>query len=148
MAAALFATGCGSGDDTSSESAALTKAEFVKQANAICKKGNATFESEFEAFAKEHNLNENKAPSKAVQEEAIDQIAVPRISSQVEEIRALGTPKGDDGELEGILTGVEEGLEEAEENPAVLFGEAPSKFKQVNKETREYGLTVCGEEGE
>lgn len=145
---ALVAAGCGGSDDSNSEStASLTKAEFVKEGNAICTKGNAKIESEFEAFTKDRNLSENKAPSKVVQEEAAEEILIPLISSQVEELRALGAPEGDEGEVEKILTGAEEAIEEGEEDPASLLGNGPGKFKEVNKQAREYGLTVCGEEG-
>ena len=122
-----------------------TKAEFVKKVNAICAKGNKNIESEFESFAKEHNLSQNKEPSDAVKEEAANEIVIPQISNQVKEIRALGTPQGDEGELEELLEKVEEALEEIEEDPSLLFGNE-STFKEVNKLSREYGLTVCGEE--
>jgi len=144
LAVALVATGCGSSSDSTTS---LTKAEFIKEGNAICTKGNDKIESEYEAFSKEHNLSETKAPSMAVQEEAAEDILVPLVSSQVEEIRALGTPEGDEGEVDEILTGAEEAVEEGEEDPATLIGNEPGKFKEVNKQAREYGLTVCGEEG-
>jgi hypothetical protein len=82
-----------------------------------------------------------------VQEEAAEEILIPLISSQVEELRALGTPEGDEGEVDEILTGAEEAIEEGEEDPISLIGSNSSKFKEVNKLAREYGLTVCGEEG-
>lgn len=147
LAIAAIASGCGGGDSSSESTASLTKAEFVKEGNAICSKGNAEIESEFEAFSKERNLSETKAPSKEVQEEAAEDILIPAISSQLKEIRALGTPEGDEGEVEEILAGAEEALEEGEEDPISLLGNEPGKFKEVNKMAREYGLTVCGEEG-
>ena len=148
LAIALGAAGCGSSDDSSSESTtSLTKVEFVKEGNAICTKGNTKINSEFEAFSKDRNLSETKAPSKAVQEEAAEEILIPLISSQVEELRALGTPEGDEGEVDEILTGAEEAIEEGEEDPISLIGGSSPKFKEVNKLAREYGLTVCGEEG-
>jgi hypothetical protein len=152
---ALFATalvgvlvaGCGSSDDSES-TASLSKAEFVKQGNAICSKGNAKLESEFEDFADEHNFKKNKKPSEAEFEEATETILIPGISNQVEEIRALGTPEGDEGEVDELLTGAEEAVEEGEEDPVGFAeGESP-KLKEVNKQAREYGLTVCGEESE
>jgi len=146
LALALLAAGCGGGNDGGDSTASLSKAQFVKQGNAICRKGNAELESEFEEFAEEHNLQENKKPSEAAFEEAAETILIPGITNQVEEIRALGTPEGDEGEIDEILTGAEEAVEEGEEDPA-SFGEGESpQFKKVNKQAREYGLTVCGEE--
>lgn len=149
-AVALVAAGCGSSDDSTTDSGeALTKAEFVKQGNAICKEGNDKIESEFEQLAEEKNLKENQKPPQAVLDEAAETILVPGIGKQIEELRALGNPEGDDGEVEDLLTGAEEALEEAEEDPSVLTEDEDSgPFVQVNKEAREYGLTVCGEEDE
>jgi hypothetical protein len=144
---ALVVAGCGSSSDDTSSTASLSKAEFVKQGNAICTKGNEQIESEFEEFSKERNLSETKAPPKAVQEEGAEEILIPAINQQVEEIKALGTPEGDEAEVEEIFTTVEEAIEEGEEDPTSLFGSGPGKFKEANKLAREYGLTVCGEEG-
>lgn len=145
LACVVAVAGCGSSDDNDS-TASLSKAQFVKQGNAICRKGNAKIESEFEEFAENHQLQENKKPSKPVLEEATETILVPQISNQVEEIRALGTPEGDEGEVDAILGGAEEAVEEAEEDPATFAEGESAKLKEVNKEAREYGLTVCGEE--
>lgn len=147
MAVALVAVGCGGGDDTTESTASLTKAEFVKQGNAICSKGSAKLESEFEAFAKEHNLSQNEEPSKATLEEEVEEVLIPAVTRQVEEIRDLGVPEDDQGEVDEILTGAEEAIEEGEEEPSTLLASSPGKFTEVNKEAREYGLTVCGEEG-
>jgi len=148
LAVALVIAGCGS-SDSSSTTASLSKAEFVKQGNAICKAGNKEIEEGFEEFTKENNLSKTKPPSKAIQEEAAETILIPAINNQVEEIRALGTPEGDEGEVDEILTDAEEAVEEGEEDPTSLLGAEPAKFKELNKESREYGLTVCGEgEGE
>jgi hypothetical protein len=148
MVVALIAVGCGSSDDSTTDStASLTKAEFVKQGNAICKEGNAQFDSEFEQLAEEKDLKEDQPPPQAVLDEAAETILVPGISKQIEELRALGTPEGDEGEVEDLLTNAEEALEEAEEDPSVLTeDEDAGPFVQVNQEVREYGLTVCGEE--
>jgi hypothetical protein len=149
MLVVLSAAGCGGGggDTTGEASSSLTKAAFLKKGNAICAKGNEKVEAGFESFSKQHHLSQSREPSDAVQEEAAEEVLIPAITAQLEEIRALGTPKGDEGELEEILVGAEEAVEEGEEDPATLLGNEPGKFTEVNKMARRYGLTVCGEEG-
>lgn len=147
-AVTLVVAGCGSSSDSTSDStatASLTKAEFVKQGNKVCEEGNKNANAEFEEFSKENNLSETEEPPKAVQEEAIEQVLIPNINGQIEAVRALGTPEGDEGELEELLTTEEEVLEEAEDEPTSLF-ETTAKQKEANKLATEYGLTVCGEE--
>ncbi len=155
LAIAVIAAGCGSSSSSSSSeesTSSLTKAEFIKQGDAICAKANKENEAEFEEFAKEHNLNENKEPSKAVQEEIVTGIFAPSISGQLEDIRALGAPEGEEEQVDEILETVEGEVEEVEEEPTVLFEaeeEGTSPFAEGNKMASEYGFKVCGqEEGE
>ena len=145
LAGAMLVAGCGSSDDNDSTTA-LSKAEFVKQGNAICRKGNEEIEEGFEEFAKEKNLGKNKEPSEADFEEAAETVLVPGVSKQIDGLRALGAPEGDEGEVDQLLTGAEEALEEIEGDPAKATEENGGPFVKVNKEAREYGLTVCGEE--
>lgn len=142
----LIAAGCGSSSNSSTESStsSLTKAEFLKQGNAICAKGNEEINEGFEEFVKERGLSKTKAPSKAVQEEAVEAVLIPRISKELESIRALGPP---DEEAEAALDAAEEALEQGEEDPTqFLKNESAGPFAKANKLAREYGLTKCGEE--
>lgn len=143
-ALALIGAGCGSGSGSTDSTSSLTKAEFVKQGNAICAKGSEEIEEGFEEFVKENGLSKTKAPSKAVQEEAVEAVLIPRISKELESIRALGPP---DEEAEAVLEAAEEALEKGEEEPsAMLKEESAGPFAKANKLAREYGLTKCGEE--
>jgi len=142
-AIAMIAAGCGSSDDDSS---ALTKAEFVKQGNAICAKGNKEIEGEFEGFAKEHNLSGDKEPSKEVLGEAAEDIVIPSVNVQVEELRELEAPSGEEDQVDEILTAAEEALETGEEDPVALTNEDEDPFAKANKLAQDYGLARCGEE--
>jgi hypothetical protein len=144
-ALALIVAGCGSGGSDSTEStSSLTKAEFVKQGNAICAKGSKEINEGFEEFVEENGLSKTKAPPKAVQEEAVETVLIPKISKELESIRALGPP---DEEAEAVLDAAEEALEKGEEDPIqFLKEESTGPFAKANKLAREYGLTKCGEE--
>jgi hypothetical protein len=144
LAGALLIAGCGSSDNSES-TASLTKAEFIKQADSICGTTEKQSEKEFEEFFEEEGFSKNKEPSKEVQEQAVEEIIAPGIASQLEEIRALGFPEGQDGEeAEAIVESAEEDVEEVEEEPSALF--SGSTFKKTNEEARAYGLKVCGSE--
>jgi hypothetical protein len=141
----MIAAGCGGGSDSSSDSSSITKAQFIKQADAICAKGNKEDEAEFEKFEKENGLSEKKEPTKAQQEEATSEIVVPSVQKQIEEIDALGAPKGDEKKIEALVASVEEGVEEIEADPASLT-EGKNPLAKGSKLAREYGLKTCGEE--
>jgi hypothetical protein len=148
LVGAMLIAGCGSSDN-SETTASLTKAQFLKQGNAICKAGNEETNEGFESFSKEHNLG-HKEPSEAQFEELSETVLAPSVSKQIEEVRALGTPEGDEGEVDEFLTNAEEALEKVEEEPALISAEGKEgPFYSVNKEAAAIGLTSCGgEEGE
>lgn len=144
VAALALIAGCGGGSDSTESTSSLTKAEFVKQGNAICAKGNKEINEGFEKFVEENGLSKTKAPSKAVQEEAVETVLIPRIRKEIESIRALGPP---DEAAEAVLDAAEEALEKGEEEPIqFLKEESAGPFAKANKLSREYGLTKCGEE--
>jgi hypothetical protein len=143
VAVAAVVAGCGSDSDTS---ASLTKAQFIKQADAICKKENAAIETEFEKFAKENNIPTNKEPNKEQGEELVEQVLIPNVKNQSEQIRDLGAPSGEEDRVETLLDTLDEGIEEAEDDPAALFTAKTDPFGKANKLAREFGLEACGEE--
>jgi hypothetical protein len=145
-ALALIVAGCGGGSSSTASTSALSKAEFVKQGNAICAKGNEEIEEGFEKFVKENNIKPNKKPTKAQQTEAAEEILLPTVRKQVEGIRALGLPSEGEEEADNVLKAAEKGLEEAEEDPSSAATENGKQFAEANKLAREFGLTKCGEE--
>lgn len=143
VAIAVIATGCGGGG--SSTTASITKAEFVKKANAICAAGNKRNQAEFEAYARKSGLQEGEEPSQAEDKELAETILLPSVSQEVEEIKALGIP-GEEGEgAEAVIESAEESIAKGEEDPAALVTSGKT-FAKTNELAHEYGLTVCGEE--
>jgi hypothetical protein len=146
VAIALIVAGCGSSSDETT--ASISKAEFTKQGNAICKAGNKEINEGFESFAKESNLN-HKEPSEAQFEELAETVLIPSVSRQVKEVRALGAPEGEEGEVDEFLTNAEEALKEIEGEPSLISAEGKEEpFYTVNKEAATLGLTACGGEEE
>jgi hypothetical protein len=145
VAMAAGVAGCGSSDD-SSDTTALTKQQFITQADAICKKGNTEIDAGFESFAEENDIPKNKEPSKAEGKEIVETVIVPSLDTQSEEIRALGVPSGDEDEISAMLDSLDESIEEAEEDPEALFTAKSDPFAEPNELAQDYGLRVCGKE--
>lgn len=142
-ALAILVAGCGGGGDSSESTSSLTKAEFVKQGNAICAKGNKEIQEGFEEFEKE--VGSQKQPTKAQLSEAIETIVLPAVRGQVEGIQDLEPPSGEEAKVEAITDAAEEALEKGEEDPAALTTEKADPFAKANEMANEYGLTKCGE---
>jgi hypothetical protein len=146
-ALALVAAGCGGGSDETSSTASLTKAQFIKKADGICASAEKEIEGEFESFAKEHKLSEKNPPSNEESEEAATTILIPSIEGQLEDIRALGAPAGEEQKVEELLAAVESAIEKTKEDPVKFIeSEGEGDFAHANKMAREYGLMVCGSE--
>lgn len=140
----MIVAGCGGGSDSSSDSASLSKAQFIKQADAICAKGDKESSKEVEAFVEENNVDTSK-PTKKQQEEVITDVVAPNVQGQVEEISDLGAPEGDEKQIEAMVDAVEEGVEEIEADPTKLI-EGKNPLGKGSKLAKEYGLKTCGEE--
>ncbi|HET7444963.1 MAG TPA: hypothetical protein VFJ57_09930 [Solirubrobacterales bacterium] len=156
LVVALLATGCGGGGDDSSSTASvdstessdsgssLTKAEFIKQGDEICKQGDAAIEDEANKFAEENGID-TENPTEAQQEEVVEQVLGPAIKRQAEEIADLGPPQGEEEAVEEIVAAVGQGAEEIEEDPkAVVNGENP--LAEASKLAKAYGFKQCGGE--
>lgn len=137
---AMAIAGCGGGDDTAT--ASLTKAEFVKQANAICTKNQREMEEQFELFSSKLKDRAGASPNvvKAFKEEVAN-VAIPGLEKQIEELRALPVPSGEEENVELILERQEETLEKVKEEPEFRTSGGP--YEELNKPASDYGLTEC-----
>ena len=72
---------------------------------------------------------------------------MPNIRAQGEEIGELAAPEGDEEQIEKIVTSLEEGATEAEEDPeSIVGGNSTNPFETATKEAQAYGMKVCGSE--
>jgi hypothetical protein len=148
---AVGAPGCGgSGDDASTQAndgvataeASLSKDQFIQRGDAICKIGGIEVERDVAAFAKEHNIDLSKEPSKAQLKELADEVVMPGIKAQLKGLRELGEPSEAATEADEVLDALEAGVEKGEENAnAFLSGET---LEEADKEAVKFGFKVCG----
>jgi hypothetical protein len=143
--AGLLVAGCGGGSSSTTTTAAISKAEFVTKGNAICVAGNKKQEAEFMAFAKEHGISEKEEPTKAQQAELADAVFVPNVQSQIDSVKALGAPSGEEQQVTSALETAQEALNEVKAKPEIAFGK-PSPFKATGEQLHALGLTQCAKE--
>jgi len=131
------ATACSSSDEPSS----LSKADWVKQANAICVAGSK------ETAALSKKLTASGNPSKAEMNTYI-KAATANSVAQIAKIKTLGYPEGDKADLESALVTWEDTLNAMSKNPAKA--QELSANKEVTAATttlRKYGLDKCAGSG-
>jgi hypothetical protein len=147
VALVAFAAGCGSSSDDSSDSTtALTKAEFVKQGDAICEKGSEQIEDEAEAFAEDNDVDTDN-PTDEQREEVIETVVAPSLRTQADELSELGAPSGEEEKVTAILDALEGGADELASDPASLLeGKGPGPLDEANELANEFGFKTCGRE--
>lgn len=149
MAVALFSAGCGGSDSSASggevtvTTGSLSKAEFVKRADAICKEAREKFTREYTAFAKKVQRT-SKTAQEAASGELIEDILIPNFQKDVDEISALGAPKGDEEKVAAFLNALQQQLEEIHERPKILETTV-TPLAKAEKLAKTYGLTGCAE---
>lgn len=148
MALAAIAAGCGSSDDSTDTvevDVNVTKAQLIEQGDTICKQGNEEIEEGFEAFQEDHDIPDGQEPSDEQGVEIVEQVIVPNLKTQSELIRGVGTPEGDEEEIEAMLDSLDTAIEEAEDDPESLFNEDTDPFADANEKAQAYGFSECGE---
>jgi len=137
----LVAFGCGGGDDSAVTTSSLSKAQFIKQANAICEQAD---EDQFAGMAKVEKEVSGNIESQANEEEMVISGALPPIQREAEEIAALGAPSGDEEDVEALVVAIEGAVEEAEEDPIQGLEKA---FNEPDRLAAKYGFkrSGCGE---
>lgn len=130
----IGAAGCGSSDSTDTTTTAITKSAFVAQANAICTKGNKVQSA---AGAK---LGKN--PSQAQFTAYTKDTVIPNIQGQIDSVRALGAPAGDEATVSHMLDLAQADLNKIKADPTLLQDNS-DQFANFAKIAHPYGLTAC-----
>jgi hypothetical protein len=141
LTASLVAAGCGSSSKSSSTSTpAITKAEFIRKGNAICAKGN----QQITTAANKLFPRTGPKPTNAQLRRFATGTLIPSVQSQIDQLKALGAPAGDEAKVNAIVSSAQSALDEGKKNPLLLTGNGPGPFRRANQLTKSYGLTTCG----
>jgi hypothetical protein len=134
VVAACLVAGCGSSDDGTA-TAAVTKAEFVEQAEAICNKAQ-------EEGGKSRIAWEKTNGEELGFERSIKFILGPALKQEAEELQALKVPAEDKAKVAKMIDNLSKGANSftAEGSKA----KATSNFETFQSEAKAYGLEACG----
>jgi hypothetical protein len=135
LVVALIGAGCGGGDDdNSTTTVSLAKPAWIVRADAICKQGNQQInQAANQTFG---NQEPNEAQVRQFQSDTV----LPSVQSQIDQIKALGAPSGDEDQVNKILDTVQADIDKAKSSGVV----ENSAFADGNALAKQYGLKVCG----
>lgn len=152
--AVVFVAGCGGsggsggGDEITVQTGTLSKAEFIKRADAICAAGRNQFNREYTSFLEENQAVIQKAstPStqSAVTTELVETILLPSYEKWIKEVSTIGAPAGDEKEVAAFLNALQGRLDQIQAQPSELSKSA-TPFAKPAKLAVSYGLTGCAE---
>jgi hypothetical protein len=136
VAVAGFCIGCGTGGETAT--ASLTKAQFIKQAGAICEK--YTKQREAAADFKKHRPGGYTEAARHIDEQ-MKEVAAPSLQEQAEELKTLSPPEKDAEKIDRMF----ENLAQAADDIAAegFKGVARSNWTDFEAEAEAYGLKGC-----
>jgi hypothetical protein len=138
VAVLAAAAGCGGGDSTSATSPELTKAQFVKQATAICQKTAEEKQSRLEAAIKGERGRGLFAASNAELEKLASKVVLPLYGEALSRLGDLNPPAKDKARVGRILHGYEAAMKEAEADPSTGFENNP--FAKPDEAAAAYGF--------
>ena len=137
VAAVLLAVGCGGGDT------ALTKAEFIKQADLICQKAEKKKAKATEAFLLKTHAGPGNPLTHAQLEYQTKKLVMPPIRSATQEINELGAPDGEEKTISTLIKSLEQASDKAEKRAEEPNPASGDSYTQAAKLAREYGFKTC-----
>jgi hypothetical protein len=131
---AIGLASCGGGEPDP-----LTKTEFLKQGNEACLQATAERGSATKEAVKDPQSSEG-ASEEAEFDEFVTNVLLPPVQQMTDDLDGLGVPKGDEKQVEGIVAGFQNGIDELEGDPSSATA---NSFTAANKRAVAYGLTDC-----
>ncbi len=131
------AAGCSSSAGSSNDSGngpTISKAEFLKKGNKLCK----SVMDKFNSDAESEGLD---SASTSKQTDFVKNKLVPAYEKLLSQLRALGYPKGDKAKLDKIYGQAEKTVAKYKKNPEAALTANGSSAEE--KGFRDYGLTDC-----
>lgn len=155
---ALGAVACA--DDTETAEAALTRDEFIEQADAICQRVNDEAEPHFEAtWASLEGIDEESEEGQDVVFAAFDDLLEtvgPMWRTMADEIGALAPPTEDRELIDTLVQDLQAAIDEMDRTiDAAVGGDEEARralddtdpMEDVNRRAQAYGMAVCGADG-
>lgn len=126
--------GCGGGGDET-----ITKAAFVAQGNAICKKAmRERIAAERDFF--EGQVENGSSPSQAVTEKRYVALVAPHLERVVVEFEGLDDSGADPSVF---IASFRDGIKTVENETAEVFEGAVVPFQEASEHAKELGLNAC-----
>lgn len=132
----LVIVGCGGTASNSSDtSATISRADYVKQADAICGRTEKKQLKLLRIFATQKSTQKARV-------ELVEHAGIPPLQEQAKKLSELPEPSEGAAEAKAYVVAFSDGVNKAEEDPGSLL-EAPSPFGEAEALAAKFGFKVC-----
>jgi hypothetical protein len=135
LAAGIAVAGCGGDDDE-----ALSKSAYIAQGDKICREANQDLIAQLR-----EEFPDGAPTSKADQESAVVDVVVPNVEAQVDGLRALAAPEGDEDTVAEIYDSLENGAEKLKDDPSLVTEQGENPLADAQRLANNYGFEDCGQ---
>jgi hypothetical protein len=141
VAIGVLTGGCGGSDGGSSTG--LSKAQFVKQANAICGSSRTNILKELGLYLQKHK--NSKESEDEIFTDAVQAIYVPEVEEELTKLRALHPPEADKATIAAMINGQQKALDAIGKQKSIHEGRFGVEvfFDRAGQVAREYGISQC-----
>lgn len=134
---ALVAGGCGSSSDSTTT---VTKAQFVKQVDALCEEREKERSNKVAAIAS--SLKPGEKLSNGQQTKMVETIIFPSYAKMIENVESVEPPAGDEAKINEIIKAMEKAQNKVEADPRqAVFSVV--MFEEADGLATKYGLKHC-----
>lgn len=145
LAVMMTAVGCGSSSNHGRQSAinddpSITKDDFIKKADAICRRTDSVQRKRLAAYEKAHPT---VVVAGATGEKIVKMLLLPPIATEIQQIAALGFPRDTNQQLKPILAGWKAALRASERDPGLIMGFGEGPFGRPDKLAATFGFSDC-----
>lgn len=132
---ALAVAGCSGSDDSSD---ALTKTEFIAQADEICKGASDSLKDAQTELGADATKDDYVA--------FINDTYLPELKDESSALKELTPPSEDEGAVDEIIASLDDGIDSIESDPEILLTEgADDPLADATEQAKTFGLEVCGQ---
>lgn len=131
-----LASGCGGDDDSTATADTISKAEFVKQAEALCEARGKEVQTQAARI-----LADTKKPQKVQARKMSTQVAIPAFEREIRELEELGAPAGEKQQLDAVIDEIQETVNRFKKSPDTF---AIYPYRHSEQAAAAYGIPSCG----
>jgi hypothetical protein len=133
--------GGGSEAADSTDDQTISKADFAKQANQICRKTLRNVTEKTVPIIEREGKRPGNDPEE-LEVRLVSSIMAPELRAELEQLQDLGVPSGDEKQVNTILNAIEGVVVEAETNAAKVVKYNTALVKPSNL-AKQYGISEC-----